>query len=188
MELNRRTKVVGGVLALAVAALVYDRFIAGGPAEAGAAPPGVPAAPPSAERSEPKPEAPKQPRGALATKLASLEVTEVGPSTREDVLVAPVGWFPVEEEAAAAPAAPKAAETSKHVLNSVLASRGKPIESVVIDGQLLRLGVAKTVTLENEARSRTYEFVRARVDDDRVTHVEFKVDGRLLEVKRKFAD
>jgi hypothetical protein len=112
----------------------------------------------------------------------------MGPETREGVFTAPVSWFPVDEEVGGVTAdVPAAAEPAKHKLN-LLADRDNAgfIKSVLIDGHLLRLGVP--VKVEKDGAKHTYEFVRAWVDEARVTHVEFKLDGKLLEVKRKFTD
>jgi hypothetical protein len=185
VELNRRTKLVGGVLALAVAGLIYDRVITGGgPATADAAPvqPTVEGAKPADSGTTPEN---KGNVGKLADRLAALDEDLGGPGVREDAFVAPVGWFPVDDTIAA-PATVVAKPGHGHVINSVLRLRDKEVKSVVVDGKMLRPQVP--VKFEEQGKEWTYELVKAWVDDDQVTHVEFKVNGQLMEIHRRFVE
>ncbi|HYE62598.1 MAG TPA: hypothetical protein VD997_11440 [Phycisphaerales bacterium] len=192
MELNRRTKLAGGVLALAVAALIYDRVIAGdGPASAEAsAPAAKPPALGDAEREKSGPENPNH-RGALAAQLTKLGEADqpMWPSTRDDAFVAPATWFPADEEPSshADSAAASAKSASHYVINSVLMDRGTNlISSVTVDNKALRPGLP--VKVDAGGKVRTYELVRAWIDEAKVTHVELKVDGKLIEIRREPGD
>lgn|GEM_PF-2640604 len=185
MELNRRTKLVGGVLALAVAALIYDRVIAGGtPATATAdlappqAEPVLTPATPSQAKAEEKPAH----RGALSARLSSLESEFSSAPSRGDAFVAPVAWFPVDDTPELGTKdAPK--KTGVHVLTAVMMDKDGKARFAVVDGQRLRPGLPLKCTVDG--KTRTYELVKAWVDEHNETHVEILVNEELYELTRE---
>ena len=178
MELNRRTKLTGGVLALAVAALIYDRVISGGPVSADAAP-----LQPAAAAADPSPASPARneaspSQGALARRLDALDDVFTGPMQREDAFAAPITWFPKESDAATAAPAPVAKRAGEHSVRSVLIDKGQ-VRSAIVDGRLLRPGVP--VKVNDGAKTRTYELVRAWIHEGK-SHAEVRINGELLEL------
>ncbi len=160
VELNTRTKIAGGVLALALAALGVDQFLPG-PATAEAGSPVAEAAPAVATPRTSKPAAKP---GALARRLAQLGGTQEGVEREErDVFVAPVSWFTVvsaeplkKVEAKVAPA-----PTSAHRLTSV-GSGGV----AQIDGHVLKVG--KPVVAEGlDGKRQKYELLSLEQDDSK---------------------
>jgi hypothetical protein len=145
VELNRRTKLVGGILALAVAALIYDRFIAGGPASAEVAPMNSAASAPEAKPEPPaaRPERPPN-RGALSSKLAVMRA-ESNVSAPRDAFVAPAAWFPPPEVAVQdepQPVAAAARVSTVHKISSVMFKDRamKDVRFAVVDNQRLEVG------------------------------------------------
>lgn len=185
MELNRRTKLVGGVLALAVAALIYDRVIAGStPATATAdlAAPADPALTPAAPPAQAKADEKAIHRGALSARLASLENEASATPARGDAFVAPVAWFPVDDTPEPGAKSPSK-KTNVHTLTAVMMDKDGKARFAVIDGQRLRPGVPLKCTVDD--KTRTYELVKAWVDERNETHVEVLVNDELYELTRE---
>lgn len=144
MELTKRTKVAGGVLALALGFLIWDRWSA--PASASAATEATPASTPSTPSSPqsaatPSKASPEQQlhQGALADRLDQLSSSSG--SRGADAFAAPMEWFP--EPVIAKPAKAKPENTpvdlSRHVLKAVLEGPGLPTTALV-DGHAMKVG------------------------------------------------
>jgi hypothetical protein len=142
VELTKRTKVAGGVLALALAFLIWDRLNA--PASASAATEATPPAPSATAAAPSKGPAPKTAdqalhQGALADRLEQLSA---GSGSRADAFAAPMEWFPAPVVAPPSKARPEAApvDFSKHCLsNVVVGGPGLPVIAVV-DGHTIKVG------------------------------------------------
>jgi hypothetical protein len=149
VELPKRTKIAGGVLVLALAALGYDRFAVGPEsASAAAEPAGITNSPeasakagaplPSTALSEPL----VQPTGALADRLSQLRLALPKDAARDDAFKAPPEWFPapVRKPITEAPRLPETKPVFK--LTSVLSlGQGELAPKVaVIDNHKLMVG------------------------------------------------
>ena len=177
MELKPRTKIVGGVLALALAALIFDRVIGSGPASAEAAPAadqGVPA------REPPRKQVVAAPvnQGALAARLKVLGAA--GSGAGKDAFVAPAQWFPPDAEPEQVQIKDTPREEPKRRLTSVVSDGSKVGKAAVIDGKLFRVGERVVVT-GSDGRKYGYELVRAWFENN-VGHAQVRINGKLVEL------
>jgi hypothetical protein len=177
VELNTRTKVAGGVLALALAALIYDRVILGGPASASAAP--------VADQAPPSREPPRKQvqesafHGALATRLETLAASLLT-SQEKDAFVAPAAWFPPDPEPEQTVVVQSHKDEPRRRLTSVVADSTGRGRAAVIDGKLFQVGVPQTIE-GTDGRKHRYELVRAWFEG-KVGRAMVRVDGRVVEL------
>jgi hypothetical protein len=176
VELNKRTKLVGGLLAFALAGLIFDRVIGYGPKVAQAAPaPEAAAAPP---REAPRLATGKgsQHHGALTARLKAIGGSRVDSPQRDNAFIAPVAWFPPDEEVVQQKQAEAKKAQRQHHLTTVLSSKDRGIYAVRVDGKLLRRNAPELV--ESAEGKYKLEFIAAEYDDKTgVTRVEVLVDG-----------
>jgi hypothetical protein len=171
VELNKRTKIIGGVMVVGLAALAYDR-LSGGPDAAVAAPanPASAAAAPSGNPPAAAPH-PAGEHGALAGALAD-RLGQLGrPSdSRPDAFVAPVAWFPPPAAAEKEKTEKKTIDLTKYHVTSVMESKdSKHPSTVVVNGHPLVGGKAwmspdKQETLELIEATPQRGVVRVRIN------------------------
>ncbi len=181
MELKPRTKLVGGVLALALAALIADRVIGYGPASAEAAPAADQgAAATGPVREPPRKQAPQESahHGALGARLDELAST--GGAVAKDAFIAPVAWFPPDPAPEQVQLVDKPREEPKRRLTSVVGDGSKAGKAAVIDGKLFKVGVPVVVEGSDGRRYR-YELVRAWFEDN-VGRAQVRINGKLVDL------
>lgn len=167
VELNKRTKIAGGVLALALAALGFDRFGTGPQgAEAAETPEASPAS------TAPRPPVAEQPsaKGRLAGRLAELGQEDADASVGRDAFVAPAAWFVKVEPALAAEPVTEPGPV-KHRLTAVMGA-----DFAKVDDHLLRIGKAAAYDGEDK-KSHQYELVSVRRDESGAPVATVRIDG-----------
>jgi hypothetical protein len=181
VELKPRTKLVGGVLALALAALIVDRMVGPGPASAEAAPASDQGAAQAAPvREPPRKQAPIEPahHGALGARLDELASAEAAPT--KDAFIAPVAWFPPDPAPEQVQLVDKPREEPKRRLTSVVGDGSRAGKAAVIDGKLFKVG-SPVMVEGSDGRKYRYELVRAWFEGN-VGRAQVRINGKLVEL------